>query len=279
MVVFPNCKINLGLHVLRKRADGFHDLETAFYPLPLFDILELVAPEKGEPGSIHFTGSGRAIAGESANNLCVKAWQLVRKDHPQVSQGLLHLHKTIPMGAGLGGGSADASFTLQLINRVYQLGLSPEAMSGYALELGSDCPFFLVNEPSIAGGRGEQLTPVSIDLSRYQIVLVYPGIHVRTAQAFSQIIPREPAKPLAETLQQPVEAWKDALVNDFEPSVFRQFPEIRTIKESLYQAGAVYSSMSGSGSSVFGLFERDRPVNLQFPAAYFVKTLPAWKSG
>lgn len=251
MVSFPNCKINLGLRILRKRNDGYHDLETVFYPLPHFDIIELIHGSD----DLVFSGSGLRVAGEPANNLCFKAIQLLKKDFPELPAMRMHLHKNIPMGAGLGGGSADGAFTLQLINQKFRLGLSREQLLGYALQLGSDCPFFIINKPCIAYGRGEQLEEISIDLSDYGVLLVHPGIHVNTAEAFSGINPAEPAKPVRTIIQQPVNTWKNELINDFETTVFSKYPAIKSIKESLYSKGAIYAALSGSGSTVYGIFE------------------------
>ena len=251
MISFPNCKINLGLRILRKRNDGYHDLETVFYPLPHYDIIELI---QGSDDLV-FSGSGLRVAGEAANNLCFKAIQLLQKDFPQLPAMRMHLHKNIPMGAGLGGGSADGAFTLQLINQKFRLGLSREQLLHYALQLGSDCPFFIINKPCVAYGRGEQLEEITVDLSTYGILLVNPGIHVNTAEAFSGVSPAVPAKSVKEIIQQPLTGWKNELINDFETTVFSKYPAIKSIKESLYSKGAVYSSMSGSGSTVYGIFE------------------------
>ncbi len=269
MVVFPNCKINLGLHILRKRADGYHDLETVFYPLRLCDALEIVPASLVLP--VTFTASGLTITGKTGDNLCVKAYHLLKKDFPLLPSVQLHLHKVIPMGAGLGGGSADGAFTLQLLNSVFQLGLSSRQLAGYALQLGSDCPFFMLNQPCIASSRGEILHPTDLDLSSYAFVLVNPLIHVSTAMAFSQIRPHLPSKPVSRVIRQPVATWKKELVNDFEAPVASQFPEISLIKEQLYQKGALYAAMSGSGSTVFGMFEKHRPPVLDFPSHYFVQ--------
>ena len=251
MISFPNCKINLGLRILRKRNDGYHDLETVFFPLPHYDIIELIHGSE----DLVFSGSGLRVAGDPANNLCFKAIQLLKKDFPELPAMRMHLHKNIPMGAGLGGGSADGAFTLQLINQKFRLGLSREQLLNYALQLGSDCPFFIINKPCVAYGRGEQLEEIGVDLSGYGILLVHPGIHVNTADAFSGIEPAIPAKSVKDIIQQPVSSWKNELINDFETTVFKKHPAIKSIKDSLYSGGAVYASMTGSGSTVFGIFE------------------------
>lgn len=268
MIVFPNCKINLGLRVLQKRSDNYHDLETVFFPLPFYDVLELI-PAPHVP--LSFTASGLAVAGDAADNLCVKAYELLKKDFPGLPGGQLHLHKAIPAGAGLGGGSADAAFTLQLLNKRFGLALSEDALARYALELGSDCPFFMINTPCFATARGEELTPIELDLSAYRFILVNPGISIHTGEAFSAITPAVPEKSLRIIIRQPVDTWKDELVNDFEPTVFQQYPAIQSIKEELYSQGAVYSSLSGSGSTVYGIFPKDKTVQPDFDKSYFIK--------
>lgn len=207
------------------------------------------------------------------DNLCVKAYELLKKEYPSITGGHIHLHKAIPSGAGLGGGSADAAFTLQLINKQAGLGLSSEQLLRFALQLGSDGPFFIINQPCFATSRGEELTPVKVDLSGYQIVLVNPGIHISTANAFTGIIPAIPGKSVYDIIQQPINTWKNELLNDFESIVFRQYPAIQAIKDTLYGHGAIYASMSGSGSTVYGIFERDMTLNFSFPDTYFVKQL------
>jgi 4-diphosphocytidyl-2-C-methyl-D-erythritol kinase len=254
MLSFPNCKINLGLHVTRRRDDGYHDLETVFYPLPLKDALEII---RGTGDTVQFNQTGLAIAGDSDSNLCVRAWQLLKKDFPELPGINMHLHKTISIGAGLGGGSADGAFALALLNRLFQLGIDPTRLESYALQLGSDCPFFIRNRPTLATGRGEVMTDVELDLSAYSFVMVNPGIHVSTAEAFKGITPRQPARSIRDIVQLPVEEWKQAgLTNDFEAPVCNQYPVISAIKKSLYAAGASYASMTGSGSSVYGIFPR-----------------------
>lgn len=270
MIVFPNCKINLGLRILRKREDGYHDLETVFYPLSFCDALELI-PSPAAPFS--FTISGLAIRGSTTDNLCMKAYELLKKDFPGLPAVQMHLHKAIPTGAGLGGGSADAAFLLQLLNKIFRLALSQQALLQYALQLGSDCPFFIINTPCRATSRGEELTPVALDLSAYRFVLVNPGIGISTALAFSGITPGVPEKPVSDIIRQPVVTWRDELINDFEKTVFQQYPAIQLIKEELYQQGAIYASLSGSGSTVYGIFPKDKAVSFSFPGHYFVKQL------
>lgn len=253
MVIFPNCKINLGLQILQKRADGFHDLETVFYPIPLKDVIEAVRSD-----TFQFTSTGLLIEGDFTDNICYKAWKLLETRH-SVPPVHLHLHKIIPTGAGLGGGSSDAAFTLKLLNQLFQLKLSTETLIDYALELGSDCPFFIINKPAFAKGRGEILRTIALDLSGYTFVLVNPGIHVNTAWAFTHLALNN-TKPkhgnIQQTISLPVIEWKEKLFNDFENVVFEKHPAIQHIKETLYASGAIFASMSGSGSTVFGIFEK-----------------------
>lgn len=270
MISFPNAKINLGLNIIQKRADGFHDLETIFYPVPgLRDALEIVHGN-ATGGTLNFTYSGLEIAGDTTNNLCSKAYHLLKKDFPELPSIQMHLHKTIPMGAGLGGGSADGAFTLTMVNQQFGLGLNEQQLISYALMLGSDCPFFIRNQPSYATGRGENMQPVSLDLSMYRFVLINPGIHVSTAWAFSQLQPGKPKKSCLAIIQQAVTNWKNQLVNDFEIPVMQAHPEIQTIREELYQQGAVYASMTGSGSTVYGIFEKNQSAHFNFPPSYFI---------
>jgi 4-diphosphocytidyl-2-C-methyl-D-erythritol kinase len=274
VVVFPNCKINLGLNIIRKRSDGFHDLETVFYPLPIHDVLELI-PFAGDTHTddISFTMGGLTIEGNKEDNLCSKAWYLLKKDFPQLPPVQMYLYKTIPAGAGLGGGSADAVFALKLVNTLFELKLSREQLFDYSLQLGSDCPFFISNKPCFATGRGETLEEINIDLGFYKFILLNPAIPIHTANAFAQTTPSLPLTSIKEIIQQPVTEWKELLKNDFEGSVFRQFPEIKKIKDELYDAGAIYASLSGSGSTVYGIFEKEKEVQLSFPDHYFVREL------
>jgi 4-diphosphocytidyl-2-C-methyl-D-erythritol kinase len=268
MISFPNCKINLGLHILDKREDGFHNLETFFYPLALHDALEIIQAEKTV-----CTNSGLQIPGRADDNICLKAYHLLIKDFPELPPIKIHLHKIIPMGAGLGGGSADGAFTLKLLNDKCNLNLSTDQLINYALQLGSDCPFFIINKPSIAVGRGEILEPLPIDLSGYKFLIVNPGIHVNTGWAFSQITPALPEKSIKKIILQPIETWQKELKNDFEERVFNNHPEIKNIKDELYKQGAGYASMSGSGSTVYGIFKKEIELALDFPLHYFMKEL------
>jgi 4-diphosphocytidyl-2-C-methyl-D-erythritol kinase len=253
MVSFPNCKINLGLKILRRREDGFHDLETVFYPLPLRDVLESVrSPD------LQFTATGRPIPGDPGANLTIRAWQLLRQDFPGLPFVHIYLHKQIPIGGGLGGGSADGAFMLDLLNREFHLGLDTDRLARYAVQLGSDCPFFLLNQPCLGQGRGERLEPLALDLSAWSFLLVHPGIHISTAGAFSRCRPDDSGPSLRSLISQPVTHWRDTLVNDFEASVFGEYPVLRQIKQSLYDRGAVYAAMTGSGSCLFGIFEKGK---------------------
>jgi 4-diphosphocytidyl-2-C-methyl-D-erythritol kinase len=251
MVSFPPCKINLGLHVLRKRSDNYHELDTCFYPIPFTDILEIIPSETFE-----FTSSGVPVAGDPAANLCVKAYQLLQQqtDLPPVK---IHLHKIIPMGAGLGGGSSDGAHTLRVLNQVFKVGMTQIKLQELAAKLGSDCAFFLYDQPMIGTGRGEILAPATVTLSGKYLVLINPGIHVSTAEAYAALKPGEKDITVNEILQMPIDNWKDLLVNDFEESVFTRYAAIKNLKEQLYQVGARYASMSGSGSTVFGVFDEE----------------------
>ena len=274
MIVFPNCKLNLGLNILQKRSDGYHDLETIFYPLQLTDSLEIIESRlPGKPAS-PFTSSGLPIAGNPSNNLCVKAYRLLKKDYPEIPGVQIHLHKVIPAGAGLGGGSADGAFALKMMNELFELGLSTGDLIKYALQLGSDCPFFIINKPCFATGRGEILKEIELNLSAYKFVVVNPGIHIDTGRAFLEMTPAHPEHSVQEIIKIPIERWKDYLKNDFEKPVFLKHREIVEIKDNLYNMGAIYASMSGSGSTVFGIFAKEQKLQFSFPAGYFVKELP-----
>ncbi len=269
MILFPNCKINLGLHITQKRKDGYHDLETIFYPIPLTDALEII---QNTEDAIDLQVTGLAIDASPEQNICYKAYQLLKKDFNHLPPVKIHLHKTIPSGAGLGGGSADGAFTLILLNKKFKLGLNEDRLLGYALQLGSDCPFFILNQPCYATGRGEKMEKVDLDLSAYKIILVNPGIHISTPWAFSKIKP-EPGRPsLKQLIKKPVAEWKNFLKNDFEAPVFEAYPELEVIREQLYAKGALYTAMTGSGSTIFGIFERSAILSFDFPSHYFIST-------
>jgi 4-diphosphocytidyl-2-C-methyl-D-erythritol kinase len=255
MVYFPPAKINLGLYVERKRPDGYHDLLTCFLQVPCYDILEIM-PAESQDDALVLTGITIPDSADGNSNLVTKALSLIRM-HREVPPVYIHLHKQIPMGAGLGGGSADGAYALRGINEVFSLGLADAMLHDMASVLGSDCPLFLGPACQLGQGRGTELTPISLDLKGYQLLLVNPGIFVSTKEAFEALVPREADINLADVLASPIESWKDALLNDFEKSVFLRYPAIQTLKDELYTAGAVYASMSGSGSTVYGIFSGD----------------------
>jgi len=267
MINFPNAKINIGLHITEKRADGFHNIETIFYPLSLSDILEI----KASKNKFSFTSTGLPVnPGQGRNNICLKAYHLL-KEYYSLMPVTMHLHKVIPIGAGLGGGSADAAFTLKMVNSLMELNLQETELQKIAGKAGSDCPFFIVNKPSYAIEKGNVLFQATLHLKGYFLVLIYPYIHVNTAAAYQKIKPQKPTDKLTELIKQPVETWKDNIINDFEKIIFHEYPEIKRIKEQLYDAGAVYASMSGSGSSVYGIFKNKVPLKNIF-RNYFLWT-------
>jgi 4-diphosphocytidyl-2-C-methyl-D-erythritol kinase len=274
MICFPSCKINLGLRITQKRADGFHALETVFYPITLWDALEIIIEPETSAAPITFTSSGLAINGDPSDNLCFKAYGLLKKDYPTIPNIKMHLHKTIPMGAGLGGGSSDGAFTLVALNQLFNLEIPEQALLDYALQLGSDCPFFIINTPAFATGRGEILKPINLNLDGYSIVIVNPGIAISTKLAFSLITPKVPDTNMEAIICEPVTSWKEKLINDFEQPIFNSFPELANIKETLYQKGAVYASMTGTGSTVYGIFPTSMmdTLSFNFPTHYFVAT-------
>ncbi len=261
MIVFPNCKINLGLRILRKREDGYHDLETIFYPIPVYDVLEVLPLENEKNGTVKFQQTGIYIEGETEKNLCVRAYRLMQKRIPDLPAVYLHLQKNIPTGAGLGGGSADGAFTLLALQSIFKLSIPNEEIAAMALQLGSDCPFFLVQKAALGEKRGEKLTPLSTSLSDYQILLIHPGFSISTAEAFEGVKPNSEGMQLSTLISQPVEKWKDVLHNQFEETIFLKFPALGKLKNNLYNAGAIYAAMSGSGSTIFGIFppEANRP--------------------
>lgn len=252
MITYPNAKINLGLNIVEKRPDGYHNLETVFYPINLQDALEVNILE-GEDDFL-LKVSGVPIEGEPENNLVIKAYRLLKKDYPDMPAIDIHMYKHIPTGAGLGGGSADAAFMIKLLNDKFKLNLSIEKMEEYAAVLGADCAFFIQNKPVFATGIGNFFEPIQLTLKGYYIVLVKPDIFVSTKDAFAHVTPMRPAQSLKEIIRMPVETWRATMKNDFEESVFQKYPEIAAIKDKLYDMGAIYASMSGSGSSVYGIF-------------------------
>ncbi|HTE08765.1 MAG TPA: 4-(cytidine 5'-diphospho)-2-C-methyl-D-erythritol kinase [Flavitalea sp.] len=257
MVRFPNSKINLGLRIIAKRNDGFHDIESLFYPLPLADAAEIIIPTDppaGESTLFECIQSGLPIPGDPQDNLCIRAWQRLFIDYPRMPPMKMYLVKAIPVGAGLGGGSSDAIATLQLLNDLLRLNIDDKQMAAYALELGSDCPFFLNNQPALASGRGEILEPFRPVLAGIYLVLVNPDIHISTSWAFSKIQPSVPSVQLRDIVNAPLDQWKDQLINDFEAPVFEKFPLLKEIKEQFYESGAVYAAMSGTGSAIYGIY-------------------------
>lgn len=254
MLSFANAKINLGLLLTEKRADGYHNLQTVFYPVKLHDVIELV-----DSDHTHCLVKGIAIPGSAEDNLCLSAFKKMQADFELPEQQIVLL-KHIPVGAGLGGGSADAAFLIKLINEKFALGLTVQQMQAYARTLGADCAFFIENKPTYAFAKGDEFEPVAIDLSVYFIVLVKPNVHVSTAEAYQNVSVKQPLAGLKDLIQLPLSEWKNQIVNDFEPSVFAKYPQIDEIKTKLYAAGATFALMSGSGSSVFAIFEK--PVQL-----------------
>ncbi|MGV3540922.1 MAG: 4-(cytidine 5'-diphospho)-2-C-methyl-D-erythritol kinase [Rufibacter sp.] len=265
MIQFPNAKINLGLQLVEKRPDGFHNLVSCFYPVGWQDALEIL-PSQGDST---FTLSGLPVPGDPKANLCWKAYELLQKDFglPPVQ---MHLHKVIPMGAGLGGGSADAAFTLKILNQLFELNLTTEQLQNYARQLGSDCAFFVQNKPVLAVEKGDVFTPLELDLTGWHLVLVYPNLAISTAEAYAAVSPCFPENSLESLLAQEVSTWKDLVVNDFERSLFPKYPVLPQIKAQLYELGAAYASMSGSGSTMYGLFKTPPQEPLPFPKDYSI---------
>ena len=259
MIQFPHCKINLGLSIIKKRTDGYHELETVFYPVQLQDMVEVCISENTKD-AVQFSHSGIPVPGDTKNNLCIKAYQLLKEKFPQIPATQIHLHKHIPMGAGLGGGSSDATAVLKIMNQLFNLQLEQKELISLAAQLGSDCPFFVHETPCLAKGRGEILEPIQCDLSKYTLVLMHPGIHVSTAWAFGQLHPHSKSTSIAAIVQQDIHTWKNELINDFEAPIFEAHPLIASLKEYLYQENAIYASMSGSGSSLFGIFPKGKTI-------------------
>ena len=257
MICYPNAKINLGLNVVRKRPDGYHDLETVFYPIPLCDELEVMPSDQGDSGL-------------SEDNLVIKALRLLEKDGYPIGPVSIRLEKNIPSGAGLGGGSADATFMLRALTELFHLQISTEKLEEYAARLGADCAIFVQNKPVFAEGIGNIFTPINLSLKGYYLVVIKPDIFISTKVAFSQIHPAVPKTSLLDIIQCPVEEWKTMMHNDFEDSVFPQFPEIETLKDRLYETGALYASMSGSGSSLYGIYRGPQELQDKFPGCFYI---------
>ncbi len=258
MLGFSNAKINLGLNIIEKRPDGYHNIESVFYPIPWADILEVLPSE-----NFSFTSSGLPIPGETDQNLVVKAWNLIAPAQKKVK---IHLHKILPMGAGIGGGSSNGALTLQLINRTLNLNLTSHELRTEAEKLGSDCPFFIDNQPAFCTGKGTEMQRTTISLKGKYIVMIHPGIHISTAEAYAGITPRKPQVSIRDIVKQPVATWKNQLVNDFEAPIIRRHPRIGQIKDTLYRHGALYASMTGSGSTVFGIWEKETDLKHLFPS-------------
>lgn len=263
MILFPPAKINLGLKVLKKRDDGYHEIDTCMVAIPLTDVLEII-PSK----TFTFKQTGLTVDGDQESNLCVKAFRIFQKNH-EIPNAYIHLRKQLPMGAGLGGGSSDASYVLKGLNIIFDVGLTDDQLREMASELGSDCPFFISDDAQLGRGRGTDLSPFELDLSGYFLKLINPEIHVGTKEAYAGITFSDESDGVEEVLQKPISEWKELLKNDFESSIFKNHPVIGELKHQLYEEGAVYASMSGSGSTVFGLFEQRPAVT----TGYFEKVL------
>ncbi len=270
MITFPCCKINLGLDIVSKRPDGYHNLETLFYPVPLEDALEITVNNKTDAPDYTFTIHNAQFDGEADDNLVVKAYKILAADHklPKVT---MNLYKNIPTGAGLGGGSSDAAYALTMLNKIGQLGLSDEELEQYAARIGADCAFFIKCRPAFATGIGNILTPSDCSLRGYHIVLVKPHLHISTKEAYSLVVPAHPVVPLSDIIQRPINMWASSMKNDFERSAFAKYPQMEQIKNELYRMGALYASMSGSGSSFYGIFEHpqdERQLKTLFPDCF-----------
>ena len=249
MIIYPNAKINIGLNVLEKRADGYHELSSVFYPVKDFcDILEITP-------SIEFSFSSSGIEVPGERNICIQAFEMLKQDFG-INNVSIHLHKQIPIGAGLGGGSADGAFMLKAMNTLFDLKLSTDKLEKYALQLGSDCPFFIENIPKYVQGIGEKMSIVDLDLSSYKLKFIFPELHISTAEAYCDIIPRIPETSLLDLINQPIENWKEKVKNDFEVTIFKKHSQLQKMKTQLYADRAIYASMSGSGCVLYGVFER-----------------------
>jgi 4-diphosphocytidyl-2-C-methyl-D-erythritol kinase len=259
MITFPNAKINLGLNIIEKRSDGFHNIESVFYPIAWADVLEIIPGE-----TFSFASSGLAIPGNQDGNLVIRAFEILKKEGFLIDKNVaIHLHKILPMGAGVGGGSADGAFALKMLNEIFELNLSTETLQNLASQMGSDCPFFIENTPKFCYGKGTEFEDIALDLKGKHILLVNPQIHVSTAEAYAGIVPQKPNVSLKEILKSPVSDWKGVLVNDFEKTILINHPKIAQVKNQLYDMGAQYASMTGSGSTVFGIFEGEETLEVQ----------------
>lgn len=251
MLVFPNAKINIGLQIAEKRPDGFHNIFSCFYPIGWSDALEITLSDQ-----LRFTADGISIPGENAHNLCLRAYHLLAADYP-LPPVHIHLLKSIPIGAGLGGGSSDAAWTIQALNQQFSLGIDTEKQQAYARKLGSDCAFFILNKPMYCFGKGDEFDAIDLKLSGKWILMVNPRIHISTIEAYAGVKPQQPIHDLKTLLQQPITTWKELVVNDFEDALFPKYPILQEIKDLLYTLGAEYASMSGSGSTLYGIFSKE----------------------
>lgn len=270
MIKFPSAKINIGLSIVEKRGDGYHNIESIFYPVPVNEVLEISLKENNAKTT--FTNSGITVDSPVENNLCIKAFRLMQDDF-NLPNLHIHLHKVIPFGAGLGGGSSDAAYTIKAVNDFFKLQLSIARMKEMAAKIGSDCSFFIENVPSLVKGRGEILKPIDLDLKGLYLVLVKPDIHISTAMAYAGITPKKSEFNLEKISSLPIDKWNGCITNDFEQHIFIKFPLLQEIKEKIYKLGALYASMSGSGSTIYGLFKEEVDVRNKFPGCYIYKKI------
>ena len=270
MITFPLAKINLGLNVVERRPDGYHNLQTVFMPVPLTDALEVHEMDAAFPSEVDcdLKVTNIAVEGDEQRNLVVRAYNMLKSEFPQMPRVHAHLRKDIPTQAGMGGGSSDCAAMLLLLNRMFSLGLTQQQLIDRAAQLGADCPIFILNRPAYAEGIGEKLTPIELSLEGYYLAIVRPNIPVPTKEAFSRIKPHMPAKNCLDIVRQPIDTWRHELVNDFEESVFALHPEIGAVKQRLYDLGAVYAAMSGSGSALFGIFKKEPALEGEFQGMY-----------
>lgn len=270
MITFPLAKINLGLNVVERRPDGYHNLQTVFMPVPLTDALEVYEMDAAFPSEVDcdLKVTNIAVEGDEQRNLVVRAYNMLKSEFPQMPRVHAHLRKDIPTQAGMGGGSSDCAAMLLLLNRMFSLGLTQQQLIDRAAQLGADCPIFILNRPAYAEGIGEKLTPIELSLQDYYLAIVRPNIPVPTKEAFSRITPHMPAKNCLDIVRQPIDTWRHELVNDFEESVFALHPEIGAVKQRLYDLGAVYAAMSGSGSALFGIFKKEPALEGEFQGMY-----------
>lgn len=261
MLSYSNAKINIGLNIIKKRNDGFHNIETIFFPIAMRDAIEIVDSKGNAPYT--FSATGIPINIETKDNIVVKAYKLIRSKYDFPAQDI-HLHKSIPFGAGLGGGSANAAYMTKLLNQKFNLGMSSLEMEETVSQLGSDCAFFIKNEPAFANMKGDKLNPIALDLSGYHLLLIKPEVHISTPEAYANIKPLKPEISLKDLIKEPIENWKNLIKNDFETSIFPKYPQLAKIKEELYVHGALYAAMSGSGSSMFGIFKKEPKILSQW---------------